>query len=502
VFDVITGPSDSALFGGLSHEHNESTTDPEPNSAWTDFGGSGPKTGFENGDKCRTFNPESEFGAPLGEVVVEGKKLTYNQEINGHRYWYQQEWSNKGHTCLQRLNFEASEAPTATFTSTPVSGDEVKFDATGSTAGARYSWQFNDAAGEPKTLEGTALTRNHKFPSASTFLVALTVFKGDGTSRGTARLVTPGKKSQDVAFTSSAPGGATVGGPTYEVAAEATSKLPATLTIDATSAGVCTILGSTVSFTGAGTCTIDAHQSGNGEYDPAPEAQQSLTVSKKTQAITFDSEPPLSPTVAGPTYPVAAKASSKLPVAFTIDAASAAVCTISGSAVSFIGAGTCTIDGNQAGNGEYGAAPPVQQSFTVSRKSQTITFDSEPPLSPSVGGPSYPVTAKATSGLPLTLAIDASSSGICSILGSTVSFIGEGTCTIDANQGGNSEYSAAPQQQQSFSVGPDVRASQTIVFTSSAPASATVGGPNYEPTAQATSTKAVTFTVAASSASV
>lgn len=191
----INGPSDSALFGGLSHEHNESVTDPEPNSAWTDFGGSGEETGYEDGDKCRTFNPASEFGTPLGEVEVEGKKLTYNQEVDGRRYWYQQEWSNKGHTCLQRLAFEASEAPSAIFTSVAVAGNEVSFDAKGSTegSGVRYSWQFNDAGLlEPKTIETTGLTLNHAFPSAGAYAVALTVFEPDGTSIGAAHTIEVG----------------------------------------------------------------------------------------------------------------------------------------------------------------------------------------------------------------------------------------------------------------------------------------------------------------------
>jgi hypothetical protein len=34
--------------------------------------------------------------------------------------------------------------------------------------------------------------------------------------------------------------------------------------------------------------------------------------------------------------------------------------------VSFTGAGTCTLDANQAGNATYAAAPQVTQSFTVS----------------------------------------------------------------------------------------------------------------------------------------
>jgi hypothetical protein len=39
-----------------------------------------------------------------------------------------------------------------------------------------------------------------------------------------------------------------------------------------------TVEGSTVSFIQAGTCTIDANQPGNSNYDPAPEAQQSFAI--------------------------------------------------------------------------------------------------------------------------------------------------------------------------------------------------------------------------------
>jgi IPT/TIG domain len=86
-------PSDGALQGGLSHEHNESTTDPELN-AWF------ASNGEENGDKCRTFVASSEFGTPLG-TAPDGSR--YNQLIDGREYWYQQEWSNEGSTCKQRL---------------------------------------------------------------------------------------------------------------------------------------------------------------------------------------------------------------------------------------------------------------------------------------------------------------------------------------------------------------------------------------------------------------
>lgn len=182
------GSSDGALQGGLSHEHVESITDPEPNSAWTDFGG----IIGEVGDKCRT-GEANENGTPLGTH----NGANYNQVINGNFYWYQQEWSNQGHECRQRLAFSGAE-PTATFTSTAGAGNEVAFDATGSTAPggvSRYNWQFNDAPASeiPSPTETTTPTVAHTFPEAGVYTVALTVFAADGTSIGTARTLTVGK---------------------------------------------------------------------------------------------------------------------------------------------------------------------------------------------------------------------------------------------------------------------------------------------------------------------
>ncbi len=47
---------------------------------------------------------------------------------------------------------------------------------------------------------------------------------------------------------------------------------------------VCSISGATVSFTGAGTCTIAANQAGNADYLSAPQVTQSFTVTPKPKA--------------------------------------------------------------------------------------------------------------------------------------------------------------------------------------------------------------------------
>jgi hypothetical protein len=111
----------------------------------------------------------------------------------------------------------------------------------------------------------------------------------------------------------------------------------------------------------------------------------SAYAARKPQTIAFTSSAPKPGIVGGPTYHATAVASSKLPVTLTIDASSSAVCTISGSTISLIGAGTCTIDANQTGNGEqpgsgeyeeppfYGPAPTVRQSFAVTTANSNFT---------------------------------------------------------------------------------------------------------------------------------
>ncbi len=196
-------PSDGALQGGLSHEHNESITDPEPNNAWTDFGGSG----GEIGDKCGGTDGSALGTAPDGSP--------YNQIVNGHEYLYQEEWSNQGSACLQRFTF-SGQAPSASFTSAAAGGNAVSFDAGASTAAggvARYEWQFNEAGAPGAPVETTSPTLTHTFSTGGTYTVALSVFAADGASAGAAQSVSVGlaplPKVSRVAPASGAAAGAT-----------------------------------------------------------------------------------------------------------------------------------------------------------------------------------------------------------------------------------------------------------------------------------------------------
>ncbi len=86
------------------------------------------------------------------------------------------------------------------------------------------------------------------------------------------------------------------------------------------------------------------------------------------QTISFG---PITPQELGSSPALSATASSGLPVSFASQ--TPAVCTVSGSTVTLLASGTCTILASQAGGAAYLPAPVVAQSFTVLGAGQTLT---------------------------------------------------------------------------------------------------------------------------------
>ncbi len=82
---------------------------------------------------------------------------------------------------------------------------------------------------------------------------------------------------------------------------------------------------------------------------------------------------------------------------------------------------------------------------------QAIKFTSAPPSPATVSSSYAPQATGGNSGNPVVFSVDPSSGGVCTLTGGTITFTGAGTCEIDANQAGNSEYQPG-QAQQSFSI--------------------------------------------------
>jgi hypothetical protein len=183
-------------------------------------------------------------------------------------------------------------------------------------------------------------------------------------------------------------------------------------------------------------------------------AATSPALAKETPTVQFSPPVPAQATV-GASETVTAEASPQDSV--TISAVGTA-CTLAKSTpgfkaeatVSYTQEGQCTLEA-EAAETESLSKATVTATVQVTRKTQTIAFKSAAPASATVGGAYAPV-ATTSSELPVLLTIDPSSSSVCAMSGSTVNFIGAGTCSINANQEGNTEYAAAVQVTQSFPV--------------------------------------------------
>ncbi len=236
-----------------------------------------------------------------------------------------------------------------------------------------------------------------------------------------------------------------------------------------------------------GTCTVAAVQGGDGVTFAAAATQtQSIQVTGGAQTITFAALS--SQTLGAAPFTVSATASSGLAVSYA--SLTTSVCTVNGTLVTLVAAGTCTIQATQAGNVNWLAATPVNQSFTVTTGAltpQTITFG--PLANQTLGAAPFTISATASSGLPVSfLSI---TPAVCTVNGSQVTLLAAGTCTIEADQGGNGAYAGAPAVQQSFTVTAAGLAAQTITF--GALANQTLGAAPFNISATATSGLPVSF---------
>jgi hypothetical protein len=169
-----------------------------------------------------------------------------------------------------------------------------------------------------------------------------------------------GKQNQTINFPAPAPQTYSPGG-TFGVSATATSGLP--VVFATTTPSVCSVNGATVTILAAGTCTITADQPGDANFNPAPQVSQNVAIAKAAQTINFP-QPPQQTFVANGTFSVSATASSGLAVTF--GTTSPTVCTVAGNTVTMHAAGSCVLTADQAGNGNYNAAPQVVVTVVIS----------------------------------------------------------------------------------------------------------------------------------------
>jgi hypothetical protein len=160
--------------------------------------------------------------------------------------------------------------------------------------------------------------------------------------------------SQTLTFV--APGDHVMTDDPFTLDATSTSGLP--VAFSSSTPGVCTVDGSTVTVSGAGTCTVTA--SASDDLWSAASVERSFAVTPAavpiaTQQIRFNAIAGLA--LSRHTAVLAVSSSSALPV--TLTSLTAAVCSATGRTVTLRAHGICTVRATQAGNATVHPAAPV-----------------------------------------------------------------------------------------------------------------------------------------------
>jgi hypothetical protein len=222
-------------------------------------------------------------------------------------------------------------------------------------------------------------------------------------------------------------------------------------------------------FTVAGATTV-THSANSGVIRAVFPA-----TAKTTQTITFTD--PSDITYGQSPSSLSATSTSSLTVAFTT--ATSGICSVSGTTLTILAAGTCTINANQAGDASYEAATQVVQSFTIAKATQSITFAT--PSAMTVGGSTQTVSPTASSSLTVTLT--STTTGICTVAGFVITAVTPGTCSITASQAGNAYYEAATQVVETFGLTAIINIAEiagvTAPVAGATPVSTTTAGTGY-----------------------
>jgi MBG domain (YGX type)/Bacterial Ig-like domain (group 3)/Chlamydia polymorphic membrane protein (Chlamydia_PMP) repeat len=334
------------------------------------------------------------------------------------------------------------------------SGQAVTFTATVSpqsgTATPTGTVQFQidgTNLGSPVTLSsGVAQSPSVSTLGASgsphTITASYTPGSGSGfaASSNTLSQAVAGKADQTITFT--APSGVSYGDADSDLGATASSGIA--VSYSSTTTSVCTIVSGELHVVAAGSCTIDADQAGDGSYNAAPQVEQTFTIGKGDQGISFAA--PTGVTSGAADFDLGATASSGLAVSYSSKTTS--VCTIVSGELHVLAAGSCTIDADQAGDGNYNPAPQVEQTFTIGKADQTITFTA--PSGISYAAADSDLGATASSGL--AVSYSSKTTSICTIVSGKLHVLAAGSCTVDADQAGDGNYNPAPQIERTFAI--------------------------------------------------
>lgn len=180
-------PTADVVIKYMSHEDNETVTDPLGTAWFTALGN-------ENGDNCNAYsaspdptNPNGGTGPNAflptlgGSATATPYGTLYDQLMNGHQYYTQSEWSNGDTDCKMQPTSVALSAKFSALSSA-APDTAVAFDPSASLPSAGYTsttWNFGDGTTMFRA-SNAPVAATHYFRTNGTFTVTLTLVDAYG----------------------------------------------------------------------------------------------------------------------------------------------------------------------------------------------------------------------------------------------------------------------------------------------------------------------------------
>jgi len=235
-----------------------------------------------------------------------------------------------------------------------------------------------------------------------------------------------------------------------------------TPSVSSSTLAICTVSSGLVSYVGVGTCSLTASAVAGTNYAASTGSLQSFSVGQATPAISISNLPGSGIYGLGFTATISYTGDGTASLASN----STSVCTVAGNAVSYVGVGTCSLTASATAGTNYIAAPGSAQSFSIGQATPSITITNIPSVAV-YGGSFTPAVSYTGDGI---ASVSSSTTGICTVSGGVVSYVGVGTCSLTASALAGTNYTSITGSTQSFSI---AKAPQVISF--SPPASVVYG---------------------------
>lgn len=225
------------------------------------------------------------------------------------------------------------------------------------------------------------------------------------------------------------------------------------ITYTSSNTDVATVDGNIISVIKPGVTVIKAIQNGNKNYLPAQSIERTLIVNKAEQKIEWHELP--AKKYGDDDFALPKTTDKGLTISYTSD--NEDVATINGNIVSIKNAGSTNITATQSGDDYYNAATAVTQILTVSKITQSITFEELPVMT--FGD--TPIELNATASSSNEVVFESSDETIATISGKTLTVVGAGSCIITASCAGDNNYYTATPVERTLIVN---KAEQTITI--------------------------------------